>query len=191
MAEDATGNDETVKVGKGDKKPGKGGFVKKYKWWILGGGAALVLIIVLYMRSNAGASAAAAQPDASTNGTAAIDPATGYEEGTPADIAALGGSGSQSGLPGPAGATGATGATGTAGKPSQKGTIAGPSTAPDAWSIATSILEGRGVKNPSHAQIHAVWAQLEKIGTKRSPKPVTHKPPQKRSPNPKMHPGVA
>jgi hypothetical protein len=97
----------------------------KKKIWIYGlGGVALVVVFLMMKSKSSAATTAAATPAASaaTN----IDPATGYAYGSPADVAALGGSGAttaagsygsagDSGSSGAAGSAGAQGATGAAG----------------------------------------------------------------------------
>jgi len=95
----------------------KGGFFQKYKVWLLGGGAVVLAIFWLMSRNSSGSTATPAST-AQNNG---INPATGYLYGSPADIAALGGSGSVAATPGPQGNTGATGAKGPAGPPGRSG----------------------------------------------------------------------
>jgi hypothetical protein len=103
----------------------KGAF-GKHKWLILGGGGIGIVALFMLMKSkgNAATSATAAQGTAAGTASAGIDPATGYQYGSPADVAALGGSGTATGVgggtgsqgdAGPSGAAGATGATGATG----------------------------------------------------------------------------
>jgi hypothetical protein len=82
----------------GKVTPGKGGsseYFKKHKAAILAVGAG-ILIAAYFLLRNKGGTAAAATPAATTAG---IDPATGYQYGSPADLAALGASGSQASTP--------------------------------------------------------------------------------------------
>jgi hypothetical protein len=161
--------DKSGKPGKDDAKlkGKKGGFFEKYKMWIILGGL-IVLILVFYLaRKN---SATASTPADSTASN--IDPSTGYPTGSAADLAALGESGSQpvatagGTADGAAGATGATGPKGAAGKTQ------------DLWSIATEILKGRGIKNPTSSQIWHVRQNIEGLGAQ-------HKPVPKHNPKPK------
>lgn len=156
MAEDVKPS-EDVKTDKKVKPGAKEGW-KKYKWYLIGGGAILALLVLYFLKTGSSGSGASS-PATSTDSN--VDPATGYLAGSPADTAALGGSGTQATIPGPAGATGATGA---------------PGKAPDLWQIAIAILAARGIHNPTHAQIHTVWSKLEHTGAPK-PKPVTPKPP--------------
>src|ERR1700735_3595117 len=141
------------------KEVGKGkesGFWGKYKWWIITGAIIVVVLIVWYVHKQGTSASTAATAQ---NNQSNIDPATGYPYGSPADLAALGSAGSivptsvggttdGSGLAtGPAGPAGATGAAGTGG-------------ITDLWDLATSILQGRGISSPTHAQIGAVWHNL-------------------------------
>src|SRR5215471_18894848 len=76
-------------------KEGKKGdnFWKKYKWLLIGGLAVVLVMLWFFLRggSASGSASTASQQTAANNG---IDPGTGYLYGSPADIAALGGSGS-------------------------------------------------------------------------------------------------
>lgn len=174
------------KPGKEDLKGKKGGKLEKYKWWIVGGLAFVVLLAFYFMRNKGGSGAANAAQAGGDN----IDPATGYPTGSAADLAALGSSGSLQQLPttgnsgGSVGDPGTAGAAGPAGPAGAKGA---PGKTPDLWSIATMILKGRGVKNPSHHAIYEVWKTLSHIGTK----PVSTKPAHGPTPTrkPKPHPG--
>lgn len=102
--------------GKGKKK--KEGFAK-YKWWIIAGAIIVVLLVVWYMHQNNTSSAA--NTAASSPATDNIDPATGFPNGSPADLAALGSSGSLLTTPGPAGSTGPEGPAGPTGPAGPKG----------------------------------------------------------------------
>jgi hypothetical protein len=86
---------------KGVKPTGKmGGWVEKHKT-IAYGGMALVLVL-LYLFMKKGGSASSAGTTAAGDNTAAqsgIDPATGYLYGSPADMAALGSSGTSASTP--------------------------------------------------------------------------------------------
>jgi|ERR1700677_1210617 len=93
----------------------KGGFYNKNKKWIYGGMAVVLILLFFFLRKSSSASSASQQSAATTAANGGIDPATGYLYGSPADTAALGGSGTVTATPGPAGDTGATGATGPAG----------------------------------------------------------------------------
>jgi hypothetical protein len=103
----------------GDKKvdtPGKkGSFYEKHKTWIYGGLGVLLVVLYLFMKKSGSNSSTAQQSAQNTAAQSGTDPDTGYLYGSPADVAALGGSGSVAATPGPAGSTGATGATGAAG----------------------------------------------------------------------------
>jgi hypothetical protein len=63
---------------------GKGGFLQKYKWWLLAGGVALVIYIWYVMRQNAQSSSATGSSTAADSGTSeaaqlaaqGIDPST-------------------------------------------------------------------------------------------------------------------
>lgn len=116
--------DESAKAA-GDKKEdlgakdakGKGNFFAKHKMWFAGGAAVLLGIFWLMSRNSSSSSTqSAAAQQATQNAESGIDPSTGYSYGSPADIAALGGSGTVSATPGPQGPTGTTGATGATGK---------------------------------------------------------------------------
>ena len=94
----------------------KGGFYNKNKKWIYGGMAVVLILLFFFLRKSSSVNAAASQQSAATTAAnGGIDPATGYLYGSPADTAALGGSGTVTATPGPQGSTGATGATGPAG----------------------------------------------------------------------------
>lgn len=159
--------------GKGEKgKKGEGKVWAKYKWWIIGGGIFVVILVWWIWHSNQGganqqgqqaANQAAQDQAAQQMAGTGIDPATGYLYGSPADLAALGGSGSQSPLPGPAGNVGPAG---PAGAPGKKQSLR---------DIAIEILKGRGIKNPTPGEISKVLNTLEHIGTKTRPHPVGHK----------------
>jgi hypothetical protein len=107
----------------GDKTTGglhdakTGNFYQKHKIPILAGGAGILIagFIVLRNHGASGSSSTPAQTAADTAAATGIDPQTGYEYGSPADVAALGGSGTVSAIPGPSGATGAAGSTGATG----------------------------------------------------------------------------
>jgi len=134
----------------------------------------LGVILVWFVNRKNGAAGGTSQ-DASSQ--AAVDPNTGYLNGSPADLAALGSSGISAGAPvqGDPGPAGPSGPTGPAGPVSL-------------YAIAKRILEARGIHNPSRAQIMHVRATLEHVGLK----PITHKPVQHKNPvgnAPKMHPG--
>jgi len=115
-------------------------FAGKKKWWWIGGG--VILLAIVYMaikRSNTKSNAASAQQPG-LGASAPIDPATGFPEGSAADLAALGFSGSSTqipgggnggiGPPGPAGPTGPTGPTGLTGPTGPKGPPGMPHTTP-------------------------------------------------------------
>jgi hypothetical protein len=106
------GAGKTAATGKpGGKESGFG----KYKWWIIGGGLLLVGLFWYFSRNSGSTSAqTAASNQAAQSG---IDPATGYLYGSPADIAALGGSGSVAATPGPQGPAGPAGPAGPTGPP--------------------------------------------------------------------------
>lgn len=129
MAEsEVKANDPVKEAGekKASEKPGdkkKSNFWAKYKIWVAGGAAIVLAIFWLMSRGKSGGSgqsqAAQQQQYAAQNG---INPATGYLYGSPADVAALGGSGSVTATPGPrgpAGPRGKPGARGPAGRPSE------------------------------------------------------------------------
>lgn len=172
----------SAKPGKEDVKPKKGGKLEKYKWWIVGGLAFVVLLAFYFMRNSSSGSANAAQAGGDN-----IDPATGYPTGSAADLAALGSSGSLQQLPttgnsgGSVGDPGTAGAAGPAGPAGAKGA---PGKTPDLWSIATMILKGRGVKNPTHHAIYEVWKTLGQIGTKPVSTKPSHGPTPTRNPHP-------
>lgn len=120
-------------VGKDGKKKGKESGFGKYKWWIIAGAIIVVILIVVYMHSQSNAASQANnQASNATNGN--IDPATGYPYGSPADLAALGSSGSIANQPvtgdtgptGPAGPAGPTGPAGPQGKPGGSATSPHP-----------------------------------------------------------------
>jgi|SRR5277367_1848526 len=124
----------------GDKKigpesKGKGSFVEKHKPWLYGGVAIVLVIIFLLMRHS---SSSASSTPSTTAANSGIDPSTGYLYGSPADIAAQGGSGTTSTIPGPAGSTGATGATGATGPAGAAGKAATPGTTTTSKSGTTS-----------------------------------------------------
>lgn len=104
MAEEPEVSKETPAKEAGEKKagpvtPGKGGssdYFKKHKGPILAIGAG-ILIAAYFLLRNKGTSASTAQ---AATPAAGIDPATGYQYGSPADLAALGASGSQGSTPG-------------------------------------------------------------------------------------------
>jgi hypothetical protein len=114
-------------------KKGKGGTFAKYKWWIIGGGIAIILLLLYFMHSSSsGTSSQNAANQAATQAQSDIDPETGYEYGSAADLAALGAASSGAGTPGPAGAAGPAGATGPAGPTGATGAAgSGP-----AWTTA-------------------------------------------------------
>jgi len=95
----------------------KGGFYEKNKKWIYGGMAIVLILLFFFLRKSSSTSNAqtAAQQQATTAANGGIDPATGYLYGSPADNAALGGSGTVTATPGPAGATGPAGPAGPSG----------------------------------------------------------------------------
>lgn len=164
-----------------DLKPGKGkgGPLQKYKWWIVGGVLFVILLAYYFIHKN---SAASASTTAANTTASDIDPSTGYVTGSAADLAALGqsqptpsGSGSGDGAQGLTGDTGPAGATGPAGVNGK---------APDLWQIATAILKGRGIKDPSHSQILGVWKHLKTLGAPGSPAPKKTPVPTKPHPSP-------
>lgn len=129
-------------------KPGvaaKGGKFQKYKWWIIGGAIIILLLLFFMLRSKSSSSSQQAANDAATAAQqqSGIDPETGYEYGSAADLAALGASSSSAGTPGPAGATGATGTTGAAGP-------AGP--AGPAASIPWTLAQEEKAWNPKRSK---------------------------------------
>lgn len=117
MAESKVEPEESAKAAgekHADVTPKKGILEGKNKKWIYGG-MALVLVVLLYFLRKSSSSSSTTGTGAATAASSDIDPETGAVYGSPADVAALGGSGSQAATPGPQGATGATGATGPAG----------------------------------------------------------------------------
>jgi hypothetical protein len=115
-----------------DKKvKGKGGALKKYKWYIVGGSAVVILLIWWVFKSKGSTSSQAASNAAAEEAASqqaqesSIDPATGYPYGSAADLAALGSSGSITGTTGSGGdgSTGAPGPTGPAGPSGPSGTV--------------------------------------------------------------------
>jgi hypothetical protein len=174
MAEEVHANDSASKEvgGKGKKKEGTFG---KYKWWIIGGGIAILLLLWFFLRSGgsgSGSSAAAQQAaqQAAQETQSDIDPATGYEYGSAADLAALGaGSSSTGGVPGPAGATGptgpagATGPTGPAGPPGPTGTTPAKVTSrTEALKYQGNIMQIAKRNNISTSQLLALNPSLKK-----------------------------
>lgn len=162
MADEIKADDHVTKDGKKgkEKKGKKGGVWEKYKWWIIGGVALLTVIGIWYFHSQSSTAAQNAAGQAAQN-QSNIDPATGYPYGSPADLAALGSSGSignpAGGTPSGAGPTGPAGPAGPAGKNGGK---------LDLWQMAIAILKGRGIKNPTHHQISQVRQKL--IGVTRT-----------------------
>jgi LysM repeat protein len=112
----------------GKKEAVKGGWIEKHKPLAYSGMGLLLVVLFLFMRSRSSSSTAATQQPAATS--ASVDPATGYEYGSPADIAALSGSGSVTATPGATGTTGATGAAGAAGPAGPAGPAGKPGTPP-------------------------------------------------------------
>jgi hypothetical protein len=183
MAEEASLSDDhkkDVKVGETAKKDAKksGGFVQKYKWYILGGVILVGLVLVWLVNRNQGSSGGTS---ADAGDQSAINPSTGYLNGSPADLAALGSGGVSAAAPGPPGDPGEPGPAGPAGAPG--------SSSVNLYQMAKKILQARGIKNPSTQQIWNVRNTLEHIGAR----PVTHKPPVHK-PTPKkgmqMKPGA-
>lgn len=147
--------------GPGGKKGKKGGTWAKYKWWIIAGGIIVVILIWYFWKNKSGSAGQGPGGQANNN----IDPATGYTYGSPADVAALGGSGTQQPTPiqgqsGPTGATGSQGPPGAAGRPQSL------------RDIAIMILRARGIKDPTQAEIRNLINALEHIGGKGNPRPV-------------------
>jgi hypothetical protein len=136
MADGETSGTTSEEVGK--KKKGKG--FAKYKWWIIGGGIFIVLLLVYFLKHGSSSSSSTPAADTSNSTTAPIDSETGYPEGSPADLAALGAAGSSSAVPGPAGDTGPTGPAGAAGPTGPAG-AAGP-TGPSGASASSPSLPG-------------------------------------------------
>jgi hypothetical protein len=95
------------------KKKKKGGLMAHPMW--LAGAGAVVLVIFWFMARNKSGSSAATQSSAQQASQSGIDPSTGYLYGSPADVAALGGSGSVTATPGPNGPAGPQGPAGPAG----------------------------------------------------------------------------
>lgn len=95
-----------------DKKIKGGGKWAKYKWYIIGGGIFVILLIFYFLHKSSGSATAASS-------TTDIDPQTGYPYGSAQDLAALGASGTQTGVPGQGGGGwgggggGGSGTTGT------------------------------------------------------------------------------
>jgi hypothetical protein len=80
----------------GDKKTGKPGLLQgKKKWWVIGGGIVGLLLLMYLIHQGQASNAAAGDNTAASN----IDPATGYPTGSPADLAALGASGTTASAP--------------------------------------------------------------------------------------------
>lgn len=98
-----------------------GDFVKKHKWYIIGGVFVTGVLFFLLSKHSSGGTQNA-EDYASQN---AINPATGYLYGSPADIAAQGGSSTQTPVPGPPGPAGPAGPAGPPG-PVQKVTLPAP-----------------------------------------------------------------
>jgi preprotein translocase subunit SecG len=96
------------------KKPGN--FLQKHSM-IIAGIAAVVLVIFYFMARNKGSNAnsQAAQNAQNLAAGQGINPSTGYLYGSPADIAALNGSGSVTATPGPQGPAGPQGPPGKGG----------------------------------------------------------------------------
>ncbi len=90
--------EEGAPLGSGTKaKGGKAGsWVESHKPIVIGGGIVVLVILFIFLKKGSGSSSAAAAPAAGT-GTSAIDPATGYPQGSAADMAALGQSNAQAG----------------------------------------------------------------------------------------------
>lgn len=111
--------EEKAPEGGGEKKKGKGLFKDKKNLLILGG-IVLVGIVFVAIRSankNAAANGNTSAVTSPVGAGSAVNPATGYLYGSPADLAAQGASGTVSGVPGPAGPQGPPGPAGPPGKP--------------------------------------------------------------------------
>lgn len=131
-------------TGEKENKRGKSG-VKKYQWWIVGGVVLLAVIFFAVKKSNQNSNAA----PSNANLQGSVDPATGYLYGSPADMAALGQTGSSSeggpvGAQGPAGPQGPPGPAGPAGVSAPTGPAVTPSQHPP-------IQIGGGTLAPSPA----------------------------------------
>lgn len=127
MADDIKPSTDTSKeVG---KKKGKESGFGKYKWWIIAGAVIVILLVVWYMRQNS-ASASGSSTSPTSPATDNIDPATGFPNGSPADLAALGSSGTLLPTPGPAGPTGPAGPQGPKGPAGPTGKAGGSATSP-------------------------------------------------------------
>lgn len=186
MAEDIKPKDDVkgdVKVpGEKGKDGKKGNFWEKYKWFIILGVVVVVGIVgYVLMHNSSSNNAANTNPPADTSN---IDPATGYPYGSPADLAALGSSGSIN--PTSTGGTVGGGADGAAGAAGPAGPT-GPPGKDTLWAVAISILNGRGITNPTHSQIHTVWQNLSHAaGGKNAPPPVRTPTPVHKPPHPKV-----
>lgn len=83
----------------GAKNAKAGNWIEKHKAIAYGGMALILVVLFIFLRKNASASSSNTASTADdTQGS--IDPATGYLYGSPADTAALGGSGSSTSVPG-------------------------------------------------------------------------------------------
>src|SRR5690242_11555784 len=100
----------------GSAKKGKNGdFVKKYKWYIIGGVAVVGILFVALRGKGASSGTGSGQSAGDYASQNAINPATGYLYGSPADLAAQGAGSTQTGIPGPQGPAGPAGPPGPAG----------------------------------------------------------------------------
>lgn len=109
--------EEEHKPPEGGKGKGAKGLFKDKKNWLILGGIVLIGIVFVAIRSankNAGTGNAGT---ATTGAGPAVNPATGYLYGSPADLAAQGASGTVTGPPGPQGPPGPAGPPGKTGAP--------------------------------------------------------------------------
>lgn len=101
MADNVVHGDEPAK--KAGEKPGigkTGKWIEQHKAVAYGGMVVILILLFVFLRKSGGASSG--QPASTAANTAAqggIDPSTGYLYGSPADIAAMGGSGTSAGFP--------------------------------------------------------------------------------------------
>lgn len=111
---------EEEKPPEGGKKTGKGLFKDKKNWLILGAVVLIGIVFVAIRSANKNAGTGNAGT-ATTGAGPAVNPATGYLYGSPADLAAQGASGTVAGPPGPAGPAGPAGPPGKQGPPGKPG----------------------------------------------------------------------
>lgn len=131
--------EETTSEQSGGKK--KKGF-KKYQWYAIGGVILLAIIYFAVKRSNQNSNAASM--NSGTN-QGAIDPATGYLYGSPADLAALGQTGNSS----EGGPVGAQGPQGPQGPPGPQGPVGGGQVPP----IPNPVLHGGNPPSSVHPPV--------------------------------------